>query len=791
MRLRGGQHADRGRVVLHLGEIPAYSLRRLGQDHELRLRGAYRIDQSGLRRPRELAGVSVRQDAGETVLRLHGSCDCTAESGAFDGMLYVDLRPAAGAPSGAELAPQAERIEAARRRLLEDAVRLGLLGRDQAEALLRGAPPPAAPTPVPLATPTPVPLAATAPAPPPPVAPPVSAPAPAAAPPLKTDDLAALRDAMTRRLALLNGAAPPAAAPLPTPTLAAPLAAPPAPEAAPEAPPDPVPMPPVARLACPAASFSMAAWKGDGSFTEGLAPRRAALARTDQGPAELAALAEFYVAHELPREALSLLSGPLAETPGPLLRARLERARDMARLLARQPIDPASPLLAEAADCAWPDLPLWQGLAAALGGDGPVLSRLAPRIRGALRDLPPDLRLAFVGILADAAEEDAETLRGLLGAIRTLDGLRPDQRILRHALLARLARLEGNRADEVQHLERAVAVEGFGARGLPAQQARLRLAALRLGQPGPEAQQAELLLQDASRTYRFDPLGEEAAVLYAERLLERGDIGGALAVADGAGMAALRPGMDSRGARLAAGALRRLLLAPRDGGLPPPADRLALYWQYEGYATPGERGDDIRLGALRLMLEQGLADAALDTGRQLTPATAQRPEAALLLARAEAGAAQGDAQRALALLAPLPPGTATRQAASAALLRLGRPLEAARALEGLPDLADRQQRAALLFQAQDWVAAAEAYAALLRDPALEASPRAEAAARLASAAALARQRPGIAPDLLAGEPAAENLLRLTAEAPPERGVAGARAAIARSRRIEQLLPERN
>lgn len=767
VRVRSGQHPDRGRVVLHLGGIPPYSLRRVGQDYEIRLRGRHRLDLTALRRLRELNGAEFRQDGEETVLLLRVACDCVAESGVTDGMLFVDLRPSAAAATASAAAPaapsprpappretqaarEAAQIAAARQRLLDEAVRLGLMSADQAKTMLQGA---AATIPVGAGSST-----------------------PRARPP--ADDLGALRESMLDRLALLNRApAPPTAPAAPRPGAAA--SVPNTSFTAPaEEPPRPV---------CLEPSFSLRSWSAEEeSFTSQLTARRGALAMSDQGAAETAALAELYAFHELTREALSVLSSPLLEQPTALLRERLERVRDVARLLEREPISPASPLLAEAADCARPDLPLWRALVAAVGNDAAALAKLAPQARAALREIPPGLRMTFVAMMADAVEEDSETLRILLAAIRTTPELRPEQQAQRSMLMAKLARLEGNRADEALHLERAAR----GGRSLPALQARMRLAGLNLSRPGAEGRRAEVQLMDFSRVYRFESLGEEAAMLYAQRLLERGELAQALAVAEGASQVNQRSSTESRGARLAAQALRLLLVDAKGMTLPPPGDRLALYWQYEGYATPGERGDDIRQGALRLMLEEGLYDAALDTSRQLTPFTARQPGAALLIARAEAMATQGDPQRAMALLRGLPETADTHRAAAAALGRMGKPLEAAQELQLLRELPDRLARAEWLFQAQAWVEAANAYAELLRDPELDAGKRAEATARLASASALARQRPSVAPELLSPESSATTLLQLSGDTGrPTRGVAAARSAISRSRQIESLLPQ--
>jgi hypothetical protein len=531
----------------------------------------------------------------------------------------------------------------------------------------------------------------------------------------------------------------------------------------------------------------MQGWQGEGGFSERLPLLRAALARSDQGASEAADLAEFYTAHELAREALDVLNAPRNDAPIGALRERLDQVRDVARLILGRPLSPASPLLAEAPDCAREDLPLWRALAAAVSGDGATLARLAPRARAALRDVPQALRLTFVQRLADAVEADPTTLRTLLGAVRPATGLTPEQAAARNWQYARLARQEGNRADEAQYLEQAIQA---GGRSLPEIFARARLAALNLGRPGPEGRRAEGQINDLLRTYRRDGLGEDAAVTYAERLLNQGALGAALAVADGTSQVSSRPGMESRGARLASAALRRLLAdsAPEGQPLPEPGERLGLFWQYEGYATPGEQGDDIRLAAMRLLLRQGLAEAARDLGQQITPATARGSDATLLLAQAEAGAAQGDPQRALALLATLAPGEAARRAAAEALARLGRPEEAAAQLEPLRGTADLARRAELLFQARSWRAAGSAYGDLLRDPGLPTAARADATARLASASALGQQKSGVPPELLATGTASAAMLRLADSTPPvATGIAGVRGAIERSRQIEALL----
>ncbi|EHL99704.1 hypothetical protein HMPREF9946_02979, partial [Acetobacteraceae bacterium AT-5844] len=547
----------------------------------------------------------------------------------------------------------------------------------------------------------------------------------------------------------------------------------------------PVSVPP--RLVCDTA-FPMQGWKGTAPFAERLPVLRAALAHADQGAVELAELAEFYVGHGLYREALAVLSAPQAEAPAGALRERLDRVRDVASLLLGRPISPASPLLADATSCTRSDLHLWQALAAAASGEPALLAGLAPRARSALRDVPQDMRLAMVQRLADAVEDDPATLRVLLGAIRPATGLTPEQAAARNWQYARLARQEGHRADEAQYLEQAAR---GGGRSLPEIFARARLAAINLSRPGAEGRRAEAQINDVLRTYRHDALGEEAAVTYANRLLDQGALGAALAVADGASQASARPGVESRGARLAATALRRLLsdTAPAGQTLPEPQEQLGLFWQYEGYATPGQRGDDIRLGAMKLLLRQGLPEAARELGQQISPATAQTSVASLLLARAEAADPQGDPRRALALLGTVPSSVEVRRTTAEALARLDRLEEAAAQLEGLRDTADLRRRAELLFQARAWQAASTAYGELLRDPGLPADARADATSRLANAAALAQQRTAVPAELLATEGGSGTLLRVMEAAPaPGSGMSGVRGALERSRQIEALLP---
>ncbi|MBK1659939.1 hypothetical protein, partial [Paracraurococcus ruber] len=562
--------------------------------------------------------------------------------------------------------------------------------------------------------------------------------------------------------------------------------------------PAPVPAAEPPRPGCGLSPVFPAAWRATpGPQHERLAALRAAFARSQDGLGEAADLAEFYLAQGLAEEAVALAqSRPAEATPSPD-QARLARAADAARLLLRQPVDAGSPLLAERPDCEREDLALWRALDAAATGDSTRVAALIPRARTALREAPERLRFALALTLADAVEEDAGALRALLAPLRNAEGSAADL-AGRAWLQARIARLDGNREEEMRHLARAAEA----GRTLPALFARARIAGLQAAATGPEAARAEARLVDVLRTYRFEPLGEEAAVALGALLLGRGDYAGALEAGESAGQASAHPGVESRGAQLIARILRRLMTEEGEG--PRTEERLALWWRYEGYATPGERGDDIRMGAARLLLRQGFGEAALDALRQLGPATAASPAGTALLAQAEAAAPNGDPQRALALLRSLPASPEMRRTAAAALARLGRPAEAAGALDGLGGIADRLVRAGHLYAARSWPAAAEAYADLLRDAGLPAAARADATPRYASAAALAGTRPATpVPDsALAVDATSLQLLRLTA-APgpaqpagpmanalggPQAGIAAIRTAIDRSRDIEALLP---
>ena len=601
-------------------------------------------------------------------------------------------------------------------------------------------------------------------------------PAVATKPAPRGDDMDSLRASLSTKIALLNGVAPAADA--------APQSAPAAAPAVPPPPPKPICQP----------DFDMAAWRGEGSFTERLVALRRQAANAMEGAPEMAALAEFYVANGLPNEALAAVNEWHAEDPSAADRTRLARVADIAHLMRRESIDAASPLLAEHAGCDRDDLGLWRALAATAIGDTQTVVQQAGKARAELRDIPDTPRQIFAMAIADASGDDPGTLRAMAAAVQNADSSAPDDEADRLLLQAKIASSEGNLSDEVLFLGRAAEQDST----VPGLIARMRLAALDASRPGPVGSHAEAVLLDLAHAYRYDPLGEEAALLLAQRRLEEGDYAETLALADQSAAGESHRG-ESRGAELVARILR-ILVGPDSPSLPDADQRLTLYWRYEGYATPGAKGDDIRLGAIRLLLARNLPEAALSVANQLSPVTTASPDAMVLRALAEARAATGDPQKALALLGQVPASPEAHRATAAALARLDRADDAAHALDGLPAYADRLRRADLFYQAQDWDAAAAAYADLLRDPATEKTARADLTTRYALTASLARRAPADRPatELLSAQGAARDALSLVDAPPPAASsvavssgavtqVDEVRQAIERSKHIEDLL----
>lgn len=558
----------------------------------------------------------------------------------------------------------------------------------------------------------------------------------------------------------------------------------------------------------------MAAWKGDGAYADRLLQLRARAAEAHEAAPAMATLAEFYLGNGLAAEALSTIQQAQIVEGQDADQTRLARIADIAHLLRREPIAVASPLLADPPDCARSDLPLWRALAAAGTHDAKAVGREAVAAQGVLRNVPEPLLQLFAFAIAEAAADDLGVLHAMASAVRNTAVGIPEDESARFLMQARIARAEGDAADAAAFLARAAAHDDT----VPGATAKVELAALRAMHDGPDAAGAEMVLADVARVYRADALGQTAATYLAEQRLRHGDYAAALAVADAsAGPVAARR-TDSRGAALAARILRKLLVdapaaptaapasaAPAPG--PSPAERLALYWRYEGYATPGVQGDDIRLGAARIMLAEDLPAPALE----LLETVAASPDAMLLRATAEARA--GDPAAALVMVQALPQGDEVHRIAADALSRMGRPGDAAQQLDGMAGVADQVRRTALLAAATDWPATEAACDALLHDPALAGAARRQVADRYSLALALAGGKadptvtaepgslaagvlaalPGAGPD--AGSDAGSNA---GSDAGPAVGndpgasrsdaLARMRGALARTRQIEKLLP---
>jgi hypothetical protein len=619
---------------------------------------------------------------------------------------------------------------------------------------------------------------------------PVVAATPAPAAPVAAE-LNALRDSLTAKVAELNAPSP-AAPPVtqqpsgPTTSAAPPVVAQPVvaqPVVAQPVVTQPVATAPRARTRC-APDQTMAGWKGNAPFPARLIALRAELAKANESVSSLAALAEFYVAHGMPAEALAVAEEADPEEATPADMARLNKVADLARLLRGVRIQPDSPLLTQRADCDRTDIPLWRAMAAAVAGDSTQVVRDADQARDVLAHLPPPLPQMLALRLADAAPEDMNTQRAMAAAVRNSEMGGPEEAAGRFLLHARIARLRGDTIEETSFLERAIRTNAI----VPSLIARVRLAEIRASKDGAEGAASEAILGDAGRVYRDSPFGQSAAATLAERRLRLGDYAGALAVADARTDGKAGRMSDSVGARLAARVLRKMLVDGTATDLPAAEDRMLLFWHYGAYATPGEKGDDIRVAAARLMLDEGLPEAALDVTRQLSDAVLRSPQGALLRARTEAQA--GDPGAALAMLRRLPSEDETRRIAADALVRLGRPVDAAREMEAMTAPADQVRRAHLLYEAKAWEDAAGAYATVLRNPATPKEAKADAADRYALAIAMSGGRPaedlrglgGLAGKVLGALPVA------TASIDPSAPVNALRGALERAGAIEALLP---
>ena len=573
--------------------------------------------------------------------------------------------------------------------------------------------------------------AAKAPASPPPAVAPSPAPsmaAPAAAS-ANTDEMDKLRASMAEKLARLN-APPPPPPPEPAPASDADPAqggvarqAVSTDEAAPE------PTRPVCKL-----DFEMDGWKGRGKFIDALRLARAKAANSNESGPEMADLAEFYLGNGLAGEALAVAQAARTDgAPGETIR-RLRRDADLAQLMLGRTLDPASVLLIPRADCDRQDLPLWRALSAANSGDIDALGRDAEAAVPALAQMPEPLIGLFVPRIANAAPTSPLILRAMATALRNVDLEEPSAIATRYLLASRIARARGDRIEEASFLERATQ-----AYGIPGLMARVRLSEMRVADDTATPDDM-VLLGDTARVYRDTRFGQSAAATLTEQQLRHGDYARALKTAnDSIGQDHGDTRVGSQGAILASRVLRQLLVTTDAPNLPPEVQRVLLFWQYGGFATPGEKGDDIRISAGQLMLRQGMPEAALDVAHDLADASSRSVRGMMLRAAAEAQA--GDPDQALSLLASAGQTKEARRAAADALVRLGKPAEAASKLEGSKDLSDQIRRADLLFEAKAWGEASDAYAVVLRDPSLSQGERSETADHYALALALAGKKP--------------------------------------------------
>jgi hypothetical protein len=537
---------------------------------------------------------------------------------------------------------------------------------------------------------------------------------------------------------------------------------------------------PTRRPSCPP-DFTMEGWKGDGPFSQRLQALRTLAAQSEESPPAMAALAEFYLGNGLGAEALAVTQEVQLDGISTEDRHRLRRDADLARLLRAQPIESTSALLNSSADCERTDIPLWRVLSAVASGDQAIIRRDSEAAGQALQSIPEPVSSLIAYRVAEADADDLPVLRAMAAVVRNSDTGEQAEAAGRFLLQSRMARARKDPIDEASFIERAT--HDIGVTGL---KARVRLAELRSAQDNDEGRKSESILADAARVYRDTTFGQSAAAALSEQRLRHGDYAGALRVANDSAAGHALQQADSRGAALAARVLRQLLVEKDAPNLPSSEQRLLIYWRYSGYATPGEKGDDIRMGAAQLMLDQGMPEAALDVMRQLSDPVAQSPRGALLRAIAEARA--GDANEALTLLKNIPRDDDTQRAAADALVRLGKVAEAAHQLDGVKGSLDQARRAALLYEAKEWSDAADAYAGVLRNSSLAKEARDEAADRYALAVALSGKQPAEGLGGFTGL-AGHVLGALSGQADSQQlPVAAIRGSLRRAGQIEALLP---
>jgi hypothetical protein len=601
--------------------------------------------------------------------------------------------------------------------------------------------------------------------------------------PGEAEEMARLRAFLTEKLARLNGAAPPA-----QPALISDAAASRPSRTPPSAPANSgaqtVAEAPAGPQFC-LAPVNASDWAGSGPFTDRLVALRTQTARSRSAVEDIATLAEFYLANGLGHEALAAATEALEADATPDTRLRLTRDADIARLVKGEPLSPDSPLLSNPANCARSDAPLWRDLAAAAGGDAEGATRDPEIVAAALHRMPEPLQHELAFRIVSAVGDNLDMLRAMAGAMRNATTEIPEDEARRFLLQARIAGLTGDRSEYAAFLERAARFDMT----VPGVIAKAWLAAVRAAAGGSGAAHSEAMLIDIARTYRHEALGQQAAEQYAELLLQRHDYAAALAIADeSVGPRGPQP-RESRGASLVLRILRMLFVDPATAALPEPAERIALYLRYGGYTTPGEKGDDIRLAAARLMLARNMPDAALEPLRQLSETSAATPEASQMLATAEA--LGGDPAKAMELVKALPDDIAAHRIAAEALHRMRQPLDAAHALDGATSITDRERRASLLFEGEAWKDAADTYADLLRDSLLPTAIRNDLATRYALSMAMSGQPVNETPVKL---PAGPTALLAAIPSSASAGPNGAppsltvlRGALERARHIETML----
>jgi hypothetical protein len=507
-----------GRISLSLRGSAEPELRQVDGGIELHFAKGIRVALPAEHGLHEVDGINVRETPDGLVVVIRFACDCGVAPGHAPGLLRLDIRsnpkpavPVVKAPTNAEVKP------------------------------------------LPNTTAKPAPNVT--------VKPPSSA-AVKPTPNNEASDLGKLREALTAKLAMLNGGPiPPSGTVSAAPQTAGKTAAPVGEQQS--AAPAPI---------CPP-HFDAANWTPKGDFTTRLTELRAQLAVTRESSGAMAELAEFYLSNGLAGEAFTVASEAQFGNIRPEDRDRLAVTRDIARLLKREALDPDSPLLAISSDCQGSDAALWRALAAAAAGDPNGVARDAESTVKALHQVPEPLLQLIVFRIVDAAGDNLPALQAMAGALRNTDIGSPENEAGRFFLQARMARLSGDADDERAFLERAVRHD----RTVPGLMAKARLAAIRAAKDLPPGDQSEALLADIARTYRSEAMGQEAAENYAESRLRQGDYASALAIADETAGPASSRTRDSRGAALVARILRTLMAdAPGSTALPDPADRLAL-----------------------------------------------------------------------------------------------------------------------------------------------------------------------------------------------------------------------